>query len=80
MVGVFGIGSPVTEMLYRLGVGHLVLVDGDKIEIKNVGRIYNSTMNNARSGEFKVHMMERAIKPIGYPYEGRFNSKGSLSS
>ena len=65
VVGVSGTGSPVIEMLYRLGVGELVLVDGDVVEEKNVGRIYNSTMSDAAEARPKVHVMAAAIDQSG---------------
>jgi hypothetical protein len=34
-------------------VGELVLVDGDGVEEKNVGRIYNSTLSDAAEGRLK---------------------------
>lgn len=67
VVGVSGTGSPVTEMLYRLGVGHLVLVDDDVVEAKNLGRIYNSTSADAEEREYKVNVMARAIENSGLP-------------
>jgi len=67
VVGVSGTGSPVTEMLFRLGVGHLVLVDDDVVEGKNIGRIYNSTSADAQEREYKVNVMARAIQNSGLP-------------
>lgn len=69
IVGVSGTGSPVTEMLYRLGVGKLVLVDGDVVEEKNVGRIYNSTMDDAEQKRYKVDVIAKAIIKSGLPTE-----------
>lgn len=67
VVGVSGTGSPVVEQLHRLGVGELVLVDGDVIEEKNVGRIYNSTLSDAEESRSKVHMLAAAIDRTGLP-------------
>jgi len=61
VVGVSGTGSPLVEMLYRLGIGELVLVDSDIIEIKNVGRIYNSTMQDAEEKRYKVDVIRDAV-------------------
>lgn len=69
IVGISGTGSPVTEMLYRLGIGKLVLIDADKVEGKNVGRIYNSTMADAEIKRSKVDVLEEAIKRSGLPTE-----------
>lgn len=65
VVGCSGTGSPVIEQLVRLGVGHLVLVDPDKVEEKNLNRIINSTMQDAKSGLFKVDVLKNAINRIG---------------
>lgn len=65
IVGVSGTGSPVVEQLHRLGVGELVLVDGDVVEEKNVGRIYNSTMSDAAESRPKVHLIAAAINRTG---------------
>jgi hypothetical protein len=67
IVGVSGTGSPVAEMLYRLGVGELVLVDGDIMKIENIGRIYNSTMDDVRKARYKVDVLADAILKSGLP-------------
>lgn len=67
VIGVSGTGSPVAEMLYRLGVGQLVLVDGDIVEEKNLNRIYNSTLADTIAKRPKVQMMADAIKRSGLP-------------
>ncbi len=65
VVGVSGTGSPVAEMLYRLGIGELVLVDDDVIKPHNVSRIYNSTLTDADNKLAKVIMMYNAIEKTG---------------
>lgn len=65
VVGVSGTGSPVTEMLYRLGVSELVLVDDDIMKKENISRIYNSTMTDVAKGEYKVDILARAITESG---------------
>lgn len=65
VVGASGTGSPVAEMLVRLGVGEIVLVDPDRIEEKNVNRIYMSHVSDARAGRFKVDVIEEEIARIG---------------
>ena len=62
IVGVSGTGSPLTEMLARLGVGELVLVDGDIVKEVNLGRIYNSSMGDVSLKKKKVHVMGDAIR------------------
>jgi proteasome lid subunit RPN8/RPN11 len=62
VVGCSGTGSPVIEQLMRLGVGELVIVDDDAIEDRNVNRILNSTMEDARLGRKKVDVVGDAIE------------------
>jgi len=66
VVGCSGTGSPVIEQLARLGVGSLVLVDPDIIELKNLNRIINSTKADSRLGEPKVDVAQRAITKMGF--------------
>ncbi|UQG60873.1 ThiF family adenylyltransferase [Marinobacter sp. M3C] len=54
VVGVSGTGSIVVEQLARLGFGRLILIDFDEIESKNLNRIVNATLEDARNGIAKV--------------------------
>ncbi len=69
VIGASGTGSPTVEMLARLGIGELVLVDDDRIEEKNLGRILNATRADApvdgRPGTLKVDVLARAVRAIG---------------
>ena len=65
VAGCSGTGSWVVEMLARLGVGRLVLVDPDKIERKNLNRIINSRANDVRLGCLKVEMLRDAVGAMG---------------
>jgi hypothetical protein len=47
VVGCSGTGSPLIEQLARLGVGRLVLIDPDRVELKNLNRILNATREDA---------------------------------
>jgi hypothetical protein len=67
VVGASGTGSPVAEMLYRLGVGELVLVDDDRVETKNLGRIYNSALQDAKEARLKVNVLGDAFEKNGLP-------------
>jgi hypothetical protein len=67
VVGVSGTGSPVAEMLYRLGVAEITLVDDDRIEEKNLGRIYNSSVRDAEERRFKVDVIGDAFSRNGLP-------------
>jgi hypothetical protein len=67
VVGVSGTGSSVAEMLYRLGVKELVLVDDDRMEEKNLGRIYNSSLQDAQEQRLKVDVIGDAFSRNGLP-------------
>ncbi|MEU4517351.1 ThiF family adenylyltransferase [Amycolatopsis sp. NPDC024027] len=47
IIGVGGAGSLINEYLARLGVGHLVVVDPDRVEISNVPRVVGSRRRDA---------------------------------
>lgn len=65
VVGCSGTGSIVAELLHRLGVSELVLVDHDKVEDKNVNRILNSTLDDASAERYKVQVMKEAFEKTG---------------
>lgn len=65
VIGCSGTGSPTIEQLVRLGVGEIVNVDDDHMEERNVNRIVNSTMEDARDLRPKVEVMENAIERVG---------------
>lgn len=62
VIGASGTGSPVVEQLLRLGVGVLIIVDDDRMEDRNVNRILNSTMQDAREGRYKVDVLGDAAE------------------
>lgn len=62
VVGASGTGSPTVEQLMRLGVGEIVNADDDTMEERNVNRILNSTMQDAKDGRYKVDVLADAIK------------------
>jgi hypothetical protein len=61
VVGCSGTGSPVVEQLARLGVGELVMVDDDDLEARNINRVLNATMADARAGRKKVDVLADAV-------------------
>lgn len=65
VVGCSGTGSPVVEMLARLGVGRLVLVDPDHVEERNLNRILNATREDAVLERLKVDVLAAAIARMG---------------
>lgn len=61
IVGVSGTGSPVAEMLGRLSIGEMLLVDDDRVQHKNRPRILHSLPSHAERGEYKVHVLADAV-------------------
>ena len=80
VVGVSGTGSIVAEQLMRLGVKRLVLVDDDEIEVRNLGRILNSTMQDAEQKANKAVMMKEAYERIGLPVEVNAEPTSTLNA
>lgn len=62
VIGCSGTGSPVIEQLARLGVGELVIVDDDKLEARNINRVLNATMADARNARKKVDVLADAVQ------------------
>lgn len=65
VIGCSGTGSIVVEALVRLGVGRLIIVDHDKVEVKNLNRILNTTRADAEAARHKVEVSRRAIEETG---------------
>jgi hypothetical protein len=65
VVGCSGTGSIVVLQLAHLGVAHLVLIDPDVVEEKNLNRIPGATMKDAVERAFKVDVAKRYIETLG---------------
>jgi len=61
IIGLGGIGSLVAEYLARLGIGHFILIDNDKVEPSNLSRIVGATDEDALRAVPKVVVAERTI-------------------
>lgn len=62
IVGIGGVGSFAAEALARSGVGRLILVDKDDIDITNVNRQIHALLSTV--GKSKVEMMKERIHDI----------------
>ncbi|UUV18912.1 HesA/MoeB/ThiF family protein [Fusobacteria bacterium ZRK30] len=62
ILGVGGLGGYVLEMLARIGVGKLLLVDFDKFEVSNLNRQIISTEDNL--GLLKVEEAKKRVEII----------------
>lgn len=60
--GIGGVGSFTTEALARAGVGHLVLVDNDSVDITNINRQIEATHKTI--GRKKVDVMKERVLEI----------------
>lgn len=63
VVGAGGTGSAVIQQLTRLGVGELLISDGDEFDSSNVNRLFGSRVID--QGLPKTKIAERAITDIG---------------
>lgn len=63
IVGVSGTGSPLIEMLFRLGVGRLLLIEPDFVNEENLNRIVYAA--RADIGRLKVDVIGDAIERAG---------------
>lgn len=61
IVGVSGTGSLVAEQACRMGFGEVGLVDPDRVELRNLNRIVNATVKDARAGVAKVERFAAAV-------------------
>jgi molybdopterin/thiamine biosynthesis adenylyltransferase len=62
IVGCGGLGGHVAQMLARVGVGNLILIDHDIFEEHNLNRQNFSTFDNI--GEPKAEVLKRSLKEI----------------
>lgn len=63
IVGCSGTGSVIIEQLLRHGVGHLIVIDPDYLESKNLNRILNTTVSDI--GKAKVDIIRDFIQRSG---------------
>lgn len=62
IVGLGGVGGFATEAIVRNGVGNVIIVDYDRIDISNLNRQIITNQNNI--GKSKVQEMKKRIKSI----------------
>jgi hypothetical protein len=61
VIGASGTGSITGEQLARLGFGRVVVIDFDRIELKNLNRILNTTLADANTNRMKVEVFAEAV-------------------
>lgn len=62
IVGCGGLGGYIAEELARLGVGRLILIDGDRLEVSNLNRQIMATELNL--GQWKVEAAKERLKSV----------------
>ncbi|MHB8075140.1 HesA/MoeB/ThiF family protein [Desulfosporosinus fructosivorans] len=62
IVGCGGLGGYIAEELARIGVGRLVLVDGDRLEVSNLNRQIMATELNM--GQWKVTAAQERLRNV----------------
>lgn len=60
--GIGGVGSFVVEGLARAGVGHIIIIDYDKVDISNINRQIEAL--HSTIGKYKVDVMKERILDI----------------
>lgn len=65
VVGVSGTGSLVAELLLRAGCKHLLLIDDDITEVRNLNRILHARQRDATRREPKVAVVRRGLVSAG---------------
>ncbi|MFZ1907331.1 MAG: ThiF family adenylyltransferase [Steroidobacteraceae bacterium] len=64
VIGLGGVGSIVCMQLAHLGVGELVLIDGDIVEASNLSRITGATQGDV-GRTYKVDVAARYVRAVG---------------
>lgn len=64
VIGCSGTGSPLIQMLYRLGVGELVIIDPDVMGFENLNRIVTSKAADASNKKLKVDVIKEHIDAV----------------
>jgi hypothetical protein len=65
IVGCGATGSATAMMLARLGVGHLLLIDADTVDVTNLNRLHGATQSDADAGRKKADVLAREIAALG---------------
>lgn len=60
--GIGGVGSYTVEALVRTGIGHIILVDFDKVDVTNINRQIEAT--HSTIGKLKINVMKERILDI----------------
>ncbi|GIV05908.1 MAG: thiamine biosynthesis protein ThiF [Fimbriimonadales bacterium] len=70
LVGAGGLGSQIANALTLLGVGQLVLIDPDRLELSNLNRVVGASYAQAQRGWRKVYALAQRLNRTRPP-DGR---------
>lgn len=62
VVGAGSVGAIVAEVLARIGVAHVTLIDFDRVETHNLDRLLHADTNDAAHRRPKVEVLARALR------------------
>lgn len=65
VVGCGGTGSAVAMLLARLGIGHLLLIDNDIVDVTNLNRLHGARQADADAMRPKVEVVARSVTELG---------------
>lgn len=65
VIGCGGTGSPIAHMLARIGAGHVLLIDKDRLDRTGSHRVHLTTFRDAIANAYKVAVLAREIRRIG---------------
>ncbi len=69
IVGCGAIGANFAEMLARSGAKHIDLIDGDKVELSNLNRVFSFCIND--KGKYKTKVIRDKLKRINPEIKGK---------
>lgn len=64
VVGAGGVGSHVIEQLLHLGVGHVIAIDTDRVDVSNLSRLVGATRVDALRRRRKVDIFRRMARKL----------------
>ncbi|MEJ7786850.1 MAG: ThiF family adenylyltransferase [Solirubrobacteraceae bacterium] len=70
VIGAGGVGLPIVSAMARLGVGHLVVIDSERVELSNVPRLPESTRRDAKAlltASDRPHWTQRLGRRLATP-------------
>ncbi len=64
VIGAGGVGAIVVEQLARMGVGEIVVIDDDRVEITNLNRLVGSTPTDVTPLLYKIFPVLNRLWPV----------------